>query len=353
VKEMRGAVHEELTATKSLIDDRGYIAPSHRFEWTFVVLATWLMAGGYLDAWAHRHLLRLETFFTPWHAVLYSGMFAILIFLSVTALRNQARGRSPDQTLPTGYGLSLIGCVLFGIGGVLDLLWHLRFGFEVNIQALISPPHLLLMTSLGLIVTGPLRAAWRRPGLRAPFTAVVSATLLLSMLTFFDQFDQPLVNVWAGTHASAPISIRYIEQLGVLGIMVQTALLTGMILYLLRRFTLPFGSLTLMVGLNGALLSSLEQNFGLIPVAVAGGVLADVVLLALKPGPNRVTALRASVFLGPVAVSSLYLLAVYVSVGISWPIHLWLGSIFVSGAIGVLLSYLAVPPPMPELQANP
>jgi hypothetical protein len=345
----RGIAKTELTAAKALIQDRGGQTASRRFEWTMVILSTWLMAGGYLDAWAHRHLLRLETFFTPWHAVLYSGMFAILIFLSVTALRNQARGFSPDQTLPAGYGLSLVGCVLFGIGGVLDLLWHLRFGFEVNIAALISPPHLLLMTSLGLIVTGPLRAAWRRPGLRAPFTAVVSATLLLSMLTFFDQFDQPLVNVWAATHGSAPVAIRYVEQLGVLGIMVQTALLTGIVLYLLRRFTLPFGSLTLLVGLNGALLSSLEQNFALIPVAIGGGLLADVAILVLRPGPNRITALRAAVFLGPVAVSSLYMVALAVTRGISWPIHLWLGSIFVSGAIGVLLSYLAVPPPMPAL----
>lgn len=349
---VQGAVKTELTAAKSLIHDRGANSASRRFEWTMVILSIWLMAGGYLDAWAHRHLLRLETFFTPWHAVLYSGMFAILIFLSVTALRNQARGRSPEQTLPTGYGLSLVGCVLFGIGGVLDLLWHLRFGFEVNIAALISPPHLLLMSSLGLIVTGPLRAAWRRPGVRAPFTAVVSATLLLSMLTFFDQFDQPLVNVWAATQGSAPISIRYVEQLGVLGIMVQTALLTGIVLYLLRRFTLPFGSLTLLVGLNGALLSSLEQNFGLIPVAVGGGLLADLVMLVLRPGPQRITALRAAAALGPVAVSSLYMIALALTRGISWPIHLWLGSIFVSGAIGVLLSYLAVPPPMPVPNAT-
>lgn len=349
---VQGAVRSELTAAKSLIQDRGSNAASSPFEWTMVILSTWLMAGGYLDAWAHRHLLRLETFFTPWHAVLYSGMFAILIFLSVTALRNQARGRSPDQTLPAGYGLSLVGCVLFGIGGVLDLLWHLRFGFEVNIAALISPPHLLLMTSLGLIVTGPLRAAWRRPGVRAPFTAVVSASLLLSMLTFFDQFDQPLVNVWAATHGSAPVSIRYVEQLGVLGIMVQTALVTGMVLYLLRRFMLPFGSLTLLVGLNGALLSSLEQNFGLIPVAIGGGLLADVVILVLRPGPHRVTALRAAVFLGPVSVSSLYMIALALTRGITWPIHLWLGSIFVSGAIGILLSYLVVPPPMPALVAT-
>jgi len=58
--------------TRELFRDQGPIPPTRRFEWTVVVLCTWLMAGAYLDAWAHRHLARLETFFTPWHAILYS-----------------------------------------------------------------------------------------------------------------------------------------------------------------------------------------------------------------------------------------------------------------------------------------
>jgi hypothetical protein len=258
----------EVAAARELIRDRGPIPPTPPFEWTVVILCTWLMAGAYLDSWAHRHLPGLETFFTPWHAVLYSGMFAVLAFLAITALRNRSQGYSRGQVLPAGYSLSLLGCVLFGIGGVIDMLWHLHFGIEVSLAALISPPHLLLMLALGLIVTGPLRAAWRRPISRAPFTAVISASLLLSMFTFFNQFDQPLVNPWAVRTAAVSDTTRYLQQLGILGIMVQTALLTGIVLYLVSRFTLPFGSITLLAGLNGALLGSLEQHFDLIPIAI-------------------------------------------------------------------------------------
>ncbi|TMC66774.1 MAG: hypothetical protein E6J16_00865 [Chloroflexota bacterium] len=338
-----------MAEARELVRDRGPIPPTRQFEWTVVALCTWLMAGAYLDSWAHRHLAGLETFFTPWHAVLYSGMFAILAFLAITALRNRDRGYSLPQVLPAGYSLSLLGCVLFGIGGVIDMAWHLRFGIEVSLAALISPPHLLLMLALGLIVTGPLRAAWRRQLTRAPFTAVVSASLLLSMFTFFNQFDQPLVNTLASTKAVAPDTIRYLQQLGILGIMVQTALLTGVVLYLLSRFTLPFGSITLLAGLNGALLGSLEQHFDLIPIAIVGGLLADLVMVWLRPGPDRVVALRFASFIGPVAVSSLYLGFLQVTRGIGWPITLWLGSIIVSGAIGVLLSYLSVHPPIPRV----
>src|SRR2546421_4666002 len=338
----------DTASTDSFSEGRGGSATgTTQFEWTVVLLCTWLMSGAYLDAWAPRHLARLETFFTPWHALLYTGMFAVLAFLAITALRNQAQGKSLGEALPAGYGLSLVGCVLFGIGGVIDMFWHLRFGIEVSLQALVSPPHLLLMLALGLIVTGPLRAAWRRPGTRAPWTAVISATLLLSMFTFFDQFDQPLVSTWAASPI-LPATIKYVQELGILGIMVQTALLTGVVLYLLSRFTLPFGSITLLAGLNGILLGSLAQNFNLIPVAILGGLLADLVMVWLRPGPQRITALRLAAVIGPVGVSSLYLLAVQLTQGIAWPVTLWLGSIVVSGAIGLLLSYLAVQPPAPQ-----
>lgn len=342
----------EVAAARELIRDRGTLVATSRFEWIVVVLCTWLLAGAYLDSWAHRHLARLETFFTPWHAVLYSGMFAILAFLAIIALRNRERGYGLGQVLPAGYSLSLVGCILFGFGGVIDMFWHLRFGIEVSLAALISPPHLLLMASLALIVTGPLRAAWRRPGTRAPLTAVISASLLLSVFTFFDQFDQPLVNTWAAAQAARPDTIWYMQQLGILGLMVQTALLTGVVLYLLSRFTLPFGSITLLVGLNGILLGSLQQNFDLILVAIIGGLLADLVLLWLRPGPDRVVALRVASFLGPVGVSSLYLLFLELTRGVGWPITLWLGSIAVSGGIGLLLSYLAVHPPTPQVDAG-
>jgi len=312
------------------------------FEWTFIVVTTWLLGGAYLDAWAHRHFA-FETFFTPWHAVLYSGMFAVLVFLAASALRNQARGEPITSALPDGYGLSLVGCVTFGISGSIDMLWHLRFGIERSLAALISPPHLLLMASLALIAAGPLRAAWRRPVSRAPWTAIISASMLLSMFTFFNQFDEPLVNPWPGFQASTDLG-PYLQQLGILGIMVQSALLTGVVLYLLRRFTLPFGSIAVLAGLNGVLLGVLEQQFALIPVAIIGGLLADLLLAWLRPGPGRLGALRMASFVGPVAVSALYLLIISVTVGMQWPVTLWLGSIVVCGAIGLLLSYLVFPP---------
>ena len=150
-------------------------AASSRFTWTFVVLCVWLMAGAYLDSWHHHNLTRPETnFLTPYHFLLYSGMTAIGTYLAINVVRNYRRYGTWTDLLPDGYGVSLLGTVLFGIGGAIDFLWHARFGIELSVAALFSPPHLFLMLTGGLIVSGPLRAAMRRGGNRATWPAIIS-----------------------------------------------------------------------------------------------------------------------------------------------------------------------------------
>src|SRR5215471_7494408 len=86
------------------------------FEWTFVALAAAIGAGSVIDAWAHFHLpSTLESFFTPWHALLYSAMFATTALLVGSAAWTGARPRDWVRALPGGYGLALVGCVVFGI----------------------------------------------------------------------------------------------------------------------------------------------------------------------------------------------------------------------------------------------
>ena len=41
-----------------------------------MLLGTWLLVGVMVDGWAHNNLEALETFFTPWHALFYSGFVA-------------------------------------------------------------------------------------------------------------------------------------------------------------------------------------------------------------------------------------------------------------------------------------
>src|SRR5215831_12415292 len=79
------------------------------FDWAVVTLSTWFLGGLYLDGWAHVHTPNLETFFTPWHGVLYSGFASVALLLGGTVLINRARGADWAQTLPVGYQWSLVG----------------------------------------------------------------------------------------------------------------------------------------------------------------------------------------------------------------------------------------------------
>src|SRR5438552_751037 len=93
------------------------------FDWTVVVLSAWFIGGLYLDGWAHVHDPALETFFTPWHAVLYSGFTAVALLLVGTLLINRSRGVPWAQALPAGYSWSLIGAGIFVLGGIGDMTW--------------------------------------------------------------------------------------------------------------------------------------------------------------------------------------------------------------------------------------
>jgi hypothetical protein len=320
---------------------------SSRFTWTFVLLCVWLMAGAYLDSWHHHNLVRPETnFLSPYHIALYSGMAAIGIFLGTNVYRNYRRYGTWDELLPDGYGVSLLGTVLFGVGGALDFLWHSRFGFELSVAALFSPPHLFLMLTGGLIVSGPLRAAIRRGGNVASWPAIISGALTLSMLTFFLQFDQPLIDRWAAgivPDGRGPIWME--EELGMIGLILYAAMVAGLLVILLRRFELPIGAVTVTITINALLLSPVANHTELVLAALLGGVAGDVLLYALRPSPARPRAFHTFMFAAPAALTAAYLVVLGATTGVWWEPTIWVGAVPVTGMVGWLVSFIALPGP--------
>jgi hypothetical protein len=328
-------------------------ASSLRFDWVCSALGGWLVGGIYLDGWAHNHVVTLESFFTPWHAVMYSGFFVFFGFLLLTLTRQRRRGVPWRRVLPAGYGASLLGGFVFAGGGVLDLLWHQAFGIEKNLEAVLSPTHLVLALGVFLLVTGPLRAAWGRPSVghgragRDLLPAILSATYVLALLAFFTQFAHPQVITWSDRD-NGLASDAIDQALGISGILIQAALLSGLLLFLLRRWSLPLGAVTLMCGLSSLAISVMRDLYPLVPAAVAAGAMADVLLRLVRPSPARPLAFRTFAFVAPVVYYGLYFLAVWRARGLGWSIHLWVGSIVLAGAVGLLISYLVVPPPLPS-----
>jgi hypothetical protein len=329
--------------------------------WGVALSSSWVVTGLYLDGWAHTHELP-DTFFTPWHGVIYSGFLMAALVLATTFLRHRWQG------MPTGYRLSLVGVGLFFVGGVADLLWHTFFGIEANLSAQYSPPHLVLATAGMLIATGPLRAAWQsaRKGPATFWSAVLSLTLMLSTFTFFTSEFHPFDHPWAWTRfrplevsniglslppfAEGGVSTQDLAQaIGTSSILLQSGLLVALVLLMIRRWgaQLPLGWLTFVFTLNGVAMSLPHDDPWVIPVAVLAGMVADGLYLWLQPAVLRPGQVRLFATLVPVVLYSLYFLTLAFLGGVWWPIPLWTGAIVLTGIVGWLVSYLIVPPALP------
>src|ERR1700694_4017149 len=191
----------------------GYPPSSPAFEWLMGFLVFALISGLNLDIWAHNHGKVDESFFTPWHAVLYGSMALNGIALGIVAARNVLQKHYPlRRSLPAGYGLSLVGVIAFSVGGVLDLIWHTLFGIEEDVQALLSPTHILLAVSAALILTGPLRSAAVRLSPSAPRSWLTHGPLILSiaatvtLLGFFTEFAHPLYQQFGAKDTRPPVN---------------------------------------------------------------------------------------------------------------------------------------------------
>jgi hypothetical protein len=329
---------------------------SLRFDWLMLLVGMWPLAGALTDANAHINDPQLENFFTPWHALLYSGVLAVGLTIGYVAWRNHQRGYAWTRAVPPGYGLTLIGVGILGVAGIGDLIWHELYGIERDIPALTSPTHMLIILGILFVVAGPLRAALARPvaevrGL-AQLPMIVSVMLTYVFLTVPLQYLHPFsyrfaqfgdVDVFAD-QPYPPASSYLSEGLGLAAILVTSAVLMGIVLFVIRRWQLLFGALTLILTVDIAALGALQRDFLLVPAAFATGLVADLLILTLRPSPARPNLFRLFAFLLPALYFTAYFVTLFLTSQVVWIIHLWVGAIFAAGWVGWAMSYLVVPP---------
>jgi hypothetical protein len=327
---------------------------AHRTTWgedlVTVVLGSWLTLGGFVDGYAHRNLDTPETFFTPWHAVLYSGFLAVAFWLTWLVIRGRPQTPSLTGAIPIGYGTSVAGVVVFMAGAIGDMFWHIIFGIEVSIDALLSPTHLLLLIGALLILSGPLRAAWfdddPSPGLRALLPAVLAATMAAAQLGFFFQYmDGTSVRLMETPYIPGVETGYFAVVAGVGSVLITTMILMGALLLLMRRWTVPFGAgLVLFSGFG--LLMELLEGFdypGELIAPLVAGLAVDLLVRALRPGADRPASLRILAFAVPVVMWIVHFAVFSVSAEINWPVSVWTGLIVFAGLAGIGLSLLAFP----------
>ncbi|HSX80412.1 MAG TPA: hypothetical protein VLQ80_17800, partial [Candidatus Saccharimonadia bacterium] len=72
----------------------------------------------------------------------------------------------------------------------------------------------------------------------------------------------------------------------------------------------------------------------------------------LQPSVQRPGAWRFFATVVPVLLTTLHFGVLGLTVGVWWSVHLWAGTIVLTGLVGLLVSLLLVPPPWPGRSQN-
>jgi hypothetical protein len=340
------------------------------------LLAAWLIVGLFVDGWAHNTRPLLETFFTPWHAVFYSGFAALAGWVGWSVLRRRRLGAGPRAAVPPGYGLAVVGLALFLASGLGDMAWHLAFGIEQDIDALLSPTHLGLFAGALLAVTAPLRSAWAQPasdervGLGRLLPAVLSATLAGVLVAFMFQYLHPVYeNVVSLDHLDFlqrsfdAFQLDYVREVslvtGIAGFLVATVTLFGPLALLARRWRLPAGAALLVLGVQVLLVQAVTgfADAGLAVLGILGAAVVEGLVLLLRPGgwgSGGRWRVRAFGLAAPVGFWGVYLAGIGLhDGGLGWAPELWGGALVWSSLTLVGVTALLLPPAVPAGGVEP
>ena len=322
-----------------------------------MAFAAWMIVGLFVDGWAHNND-KPESFFTPWHGLFYSGFLATAVWIGAKT--------SWGRAVPPGYGIGAAGVVVFALGGVFDLVWHSIFGIELDLEALISPSHLVLFGGGLMVLTSPLRSAWsdpasREPTLSALLPAVLSTVLVTAIVGFFLMPFSPFISNGATSapyrvlaENPSPFNAWLAEEIRIVGLasfLITTVILMAPTLLLARRWPLPNGTVTLLFGTVALLMSALLgfRMGGTVLAALVGGMAGDVLAQRLRPSASRPRSFRTFAAAVPAVLWLAYFGVLALLSDVGWPVELWGGVTVMSALTGLGLALLMVPPSVPAL----
>ncbi|WP_431914582.1 hypothetical protein [Nonomuraea jabiensis] len=343
---------------------RGWVTP--RTDLVTALLGIWFGVGLMIDAWAHGNLAKLETFFTPWHAVFYSGFAVVSGWISWQVWRNVRAGRQGPAAVPTGYLAGLVAIPAFAAFGIADMTWHTVLGIETTIDIFFSPSHLGLVVTMMLIITTPLRSAWNAPDVGArpslgrllpALLGLAFATTLVSLfLSYGDALQyrpQAIVQAFsmaqgsgAAPRGGGPVAVGPSAERVAVAMVVTNVFMLAPVLFLVRRWLLPFGSVTVMYAVI-MLMPGAQTAFRNLPILlsfVVAGFVSDLLIRRLRPSGERRAAYWAFAGLSAFVTWSLYIgTASATGGGLPAVPELWTGAPIVAGLIGLALGVLLLP----------
>ncbi len=356
-----------MTVATAVETPRDRALTASRLLWLTLGLALMSDIGAHVDAWYHvRWGFAVESFFTWPHALFYAGRLGFGLAAALAFAEGRRAGVPTRRTLFGGYGLVLGGSVLFLLGGMFDFAWHDWFGFEANLEALLSPSHLWLVTADLVSYVGLLQVAAEHRALDSPryrlrgsdLPVLLAFSLLLRLALWSLAYADPLAVDYAsrgitvsrlasGAGAAWPSAAT--EVAGTTGIVLHAVLLALFLVGPLRQLRLPVGAVAGMMLWNAWLTAAVSGMWLYLPAAVSGAAVGELLWLSLwRGGLGGLNAERGYWMLA--AVVPLVQFAVYFGLmaafggGIAWTTHLWAGAPIMAGFFGLITGLLAVPP---------
>ncbi|MFI2364617.1 hypothetical protein [Promicromonospora sp. NPDC019610] len=323
---------------------------------TLLAASLWLVVGLQLDAFAHATIPDLETFWTPWHAVMYSGIAACgltLLWLLRSRLPAVVTYRSLLRETPSALRLPGIGMGLLLVGGGIDTLWHNLFGIERGLEIFFSPSHYFIIAGMVLVAAGPalMLAASMPSSARSvrggdAATVVASAVLASIPVHIYTLHASALPTPHLGTGEIEPSTFSMDAQMfhGYVG---STVVLLIPLLVLARRWQLPIGAPTVLVAVPAFVMNLVfGDGVGLwLPITLTvATAITELAARALAPRLRPLTPDTRWIVLGllaPIVVwSAVLAISPVVGDGVSWNLHMISGLVALVGFTGAGTAYV-------------
>ena len=262
-----------------------------------MTIAIWGIVAMFFDGRNHNNKTGQESFWSLPHLFLYSGMTVLAIWVGVLVAKYQGahlrKTVIPDlKLIPVGYGVAILGLITLGIGGPTDFAWHAKYGFEVGVDAIYSPPHLALFFGGLLVVSTGIRSMWAKqdiaPDFKGFLPVLLSAMLFIGVSGFItmylsafmtnvtptsdfvadyqanfkDDFTDQTVSLNAGLTGYGDDQwpfYYYSASHGIASMIITTLILLGPALLMLRRWRVPTPAFTLIYLGYGLLVSILTE----------------------------------------------------------------------------------------------
>jgi hypothetical protein len=330
----------------------------------------------YADAWAHNHLVRdvgwWGTFpsrpgpphfpagLSLWHlpyllAVVWVGAQA---FLEQRAIRRGSHALQESRGRAAAAGVALLGWLLSTVSSGARTPGAAFVRLE-SLPGLVGPGALLQAGSL-------LYLGWWLVSATRGWSRVAGGFVVLSTLTFLTQFAHPYVDPWpsVGFLRTGLQTYRYGlfyfgEAMGLLSLLLQACVASGVLVAVGRTGRLPAGGWTALFGANGLLLASLRDHYGFVAAALLTGLVADLLAARAQGGEPHEVRLSAG------GVASVFCASVFLVVGkmgavdvvygtgggfallqvsgLGWSVQLWMGASLAAGGAGWLMAWVAEP----------